>query len=238
MTSAWHVATVVQTRTITPTARSISLAVPGFAGALPGQHVDLRLTAPDGYQASRSYSLAAVGIDERVDVAVDTVPGGEVSTYLVEDLRVGDQMEVRGPLGGYFVWHPDDVRPVLLVAGGSGVAPFLAMIRSRKAENGSAPFRMVYSVRTPDDVWFPDELGDAPAGVEVSVLYTREAPPGWPRPPHRITGDDIVAPGFAPQDRPDVFVCGSTGFVEAVAARLTAVGHDAARIKTERFGGT
>jgi ferredoxin-NADP reductase len=236
MTSPWHIGTIVHTRAITPTGRAITLAVPGFAGALPGQHVDLRLTAPDGYQAARSYSLAAVGTDERVDIAVDELADGEVSTYLVEDARVGDQMEVRGPLGGYFVWHLDDPRPVLLVAGGSGIAPFLSMVRARKAEGSSAPFRLVYSVRTPEDVWFADELA-ADDGVRVSVLYTRSAPAGWPRRPHRLTADDLLAPGFAPQDQPHVFVCGSTGFVEAAATLLTGVGHDPAHIKTERFGG-
>jgi len=235
--SGWHAATVVGTQRLTETARAITLSAPGVGGALPGQHIDLRLTAPDGYQAVRSYSLVATGVDERVDIGVDRVPDGEVSGYLVDDLQVGDQMEVRGPLGGYFVWHSDDVAPVLLVAGGSGLAPLLAILRSRVAAGSAAPFRLVYSVRTPGDVWYPDELEAAPPGVEVALLYTRDAPPGWPRPPHRITAHDLVADGFSPADRPDVFVCGSTGFVEGAAALLTGMGHDPARIKTERFGG-
>ena len=235
--AVWHVGTVVNARRLTPTGRAITLSAPGLAGALPGQHVDLRLTAPDGYQAVRSYSLVAAGVDERVDIGVDRVPGGEVSTYLVDDLQVGDRMEVRGPLGGYFVWLPGDAEPVLLVAGGSGLAPLVAMLRARAASRSTAPFRLVYSVRSPDDVWFVDEIDPAPPGVEVSVLYTRVTPPGWARPARRIGTDDLVAPGFSPADRPLVFVCGSTGFVEAAADLLTAVGHDPARIRTERFGG-
>lgn len=235
--SVWHAATVVSTQRLSPTARAITLSAPGVGGALPGQHVDLRLTAPDGYQAVRSYSLAAVGDDERVDIGVDRVPDGEVSTYLVDDLQVGDRMEVRGPLGGYFVWRSDDPAPVLLVAGGSGLAPLLAMLRARAASGSPAPFRLVYSVRTPDDVWFPDELAAAPPGVTVSLLYTRTTPEGWARAAGRIDAHDLTAPGFSPADGPDVYVCGSTGFVEAAADLLTRLGHDPDRIKTERFGG-
>lgn len=233
----WHVATVVDAPRVAPTARAITLSVPGFTDALAGQHVDLRLTAADGYQAVRSYSLAEVGTDERVDLLVDRVPGGEVSTYLVDDLRVGDQMEVRGPLGGYFVWRPDDVGPVLLVAGGSGVAPLLAMLRARRTVGSAAPFRLVYSVRTPEVVFFPDELDDTGPGATVALVFTRTAPAGRSRPTGRIAKDDLAAPGFDPADAPLVYVCGSTGFVETVAGLLIDLGHDPARVRTERFGG-
>ncbi|AEG44450.1 FAD-binding oxidoreductase [Isoptericola variabilis] len=237
MSGTWHVGTVVDAPRVTRTARAITLEVPGFGGALAGQHVDLRLTAADGYQAVRSYSLSDVGTDERVDVLVDRVPGGEVSTYLVDDLQVGDRMEVRGPLGGYFVWRPDDAGPVLLVAGGSGLAPLLAMLRARRRSGSRAPFRLVHSVRTPDDVLFPDELGDGTPGVTVTLVHTRTAPAGSPRPAGRIVKDDLTAPGFDPADAPTVYVCGSTGFVEAAATLLTELGHDPARVRTERFGG-
>jgi ferredoxin-NADP reductase len=233
----WHAATVVDAPRITRTARAVTLSVPGFSGALAGQHVDLRLTAADGYQAVRSYSLTAIGADERVDVLVDRVPGGEVSTYLVDDLQVGDQMEVRGPLGGYFVWRPDDAGPVLLVAGGSGLAPLLAMLRARRASGSTAPFRLVYSVRTPEEVFFPDELDGGAADVDVTLVFTRTTPDGWPRPAGRLGKDDLVAPGFDAADEPTVFVCGSTGFVETAAGLVTDLGHDSARVKTERFGG-
>lgn len=234
---SWHVATVVGTRPLTRTARALTLAVPGFAGALPGQHVDLRLTAPDGYQATRAYSLAETGRDERVDLVVDEVPDGEVSPYLVRDARPGDQLEVRGPLGGYFVWHDADTAPVLLVAGGSGVVPFLAMLRARRGTGRRAPFHLVCSVRTPADAIERDEVDTPDPGFDVRWVFTREVPPGWPAPPRRITADDLVAPGFGPDDSTAVFVCGPTGFVEAAAGLLTGLGHPPDRVRTERFGG-
>ncbi|MCK9795097.1 FAD-binding oxidoreductase [Isoptericola sp. 4D.3] len=234
---SWHVATVVGTRELTATARELTLSVPGFAGALPGQHVDVRLTAPDGYQATRAYSLAEAGDDERVDLVVDEVPGGEVSPYLTRDARPGDQVEVRGPLGGYFVWHDADPGPVLLVAGGSGVVPFLAMLRARRAAGRPAPFRLVCSVRSPHDAIEREEIDTPDPGLEVRWVYTREAPPGWPAPPRRLIADDLTARGFGPGDDTSVFACGPTGFVEAAATLLTGLGHPPARVRTERFGG-
>lgn len=234
---SWHVATVVGTRSVTPTARALTLAVPGFAAALPGQHVDLRLTAPDGYQATRAYSLSDTGQDERVDVVVDEVPDGEVSPYLTRVARPGDQLEVRGPLGGYFVWHEDDPAPVLLVAGGSGVVPFLAMLRARRAAGRRTPFRLVCSVRTPDDAIERAEVDSPDPGLDVHWVFTRAAPPGWPAPPRRLTTDDLVTPGFGPDDGTAVFVCGPTGFVEAATGLLTGLGHPPGRVRTERFGG-
>ncbi|PFG42979.1 ferredoxin-NADP reductase [Isoptericola jiangsuensis] len=234
--SPWHAATVVAARQLTATSRILVLAVPGFTGARPGQHVDVRLTAPDGYQASRSYSLAATGTDERVELAVAAVPDGEVSPYLVEVARPGDAMEVRGPLGGWFVWDPADPAPVLLVAGGSGVVPLVAMLRARADAGVGTPFRLVLSVRTAADVLFADELAVPDDGVLVHRVVTR-ADDG-DRPAGRLTADDLLAPGFGPDDAPGVFVCGPTGFVEHAATLLTGLGHRAARVRTERFGGT
>ncbi|MBD5787630.1 oxidoreductase [Cellulosimicrobium terreum] len=235
--TAWHVATVVDAHALTPTARAITLAAPGFAAPSPGQHVDVRLTAADGYQATRSYSLAATGRAERVDLVVDRVPDGEVSPYLVDDVRPGDRVEVRGPLGGFFVWDESDPAPVLLVAGGSGVVPLLAMVRARRDSGSVAPFLLVCSVRTPEAAIGRDELDRAVAGVEVRWAFTRTAPPAWPRSTVRLAVDDLVAPGFGPGDAPTVFVCGPTAFVESAATLLTGLGHAPARVRTERFGG-
>ncbi|GAA4716421.1 ferredoxin reductase [Isoptericola chiayiensis] len=235
--SSWHAAQVVRTEPLAASARVLTLAVPGFAGALAGQHVDVRLTAPDGYQAVRSYSLARVGRDEVVELAVDEVRGGEVSPYLVHEARPGDRMEVRGPLGGYFVWRPHDGGAVQLVAGGSGIVPLAAMARARAAAPTSdAPFRLLAAVRTPADAFFAKEL-DSTEGLTTTWLYSREAPPASTRPPGRLTLDDVTAHAFAPDVGARVYVCGPTGFVEAAAALLVDAGHDAARIRTERFGG-
>jgi ferredoxin-NADP reductase len=219
--------------------------VPGWPGHLAGQHVDLRLTAEDGYTAQRSYSLSAPADGERVEVTVQLVRDGEVSPYLVEEIREGDGIEVLGPLGGWFVWRPKQAEPVLLVGGGSGIVPLVAMLRAREqgsAGTGSdAPFRVLYSVRTPEDVYFADELlGDGGAArnatAEVSVLYTRVAPAGSARPARRIDETDLATHGWPPEVEPTCYVCGPTPFVEAVTTMLTQAGHDPARIRAERFG--
>lgn len=233
----WYPATVAGARMLTHNARELTLSVPGIASGLPGQHVDVRLTAVDGYQAVRSYSLAATGVAERVDLVVASVPDGEVSAYLVEVARPGDQMEIRGPVGGYFVWHQERSAPVLLVAGGSGVVPLLSMVRARTHAADAPPFRLVYSVREPEEAIARGEL-DHTDGVETHWVHTREAPPDSTRPVGRLTPDDLVADGFRPQDDIDVFVCGPTGFVEAAAAMLADLGHPVQRIRTERFGGS
>ncbi|MBK4346366.1 ferredoxin reductase [Lacisediminihabitans sp. G11-30] len=217
--------------------RSLTIDVPGWTGNLAGQHTDLRLTAPDGYQAVRSYSIASAGPGERIQLAVDEVPDGEVSPYLVEDVMVGDQLELRGPLGGWFVWRPDDIGPVQLIGGGSGIVPLIAMTRARAAAKSATPFRLLYSVRTPEDAFFRAEL-EAPApGLDVTWLYTRRTPDDWPRPAARISPADLAANTIAADNNPMVFVCGPTGFVEAVADALVNLGHPPARVKTERFGG-
>ncbi|WP_246142326.1 ferredoxin reductase [Lacisediminihabitans profunda] len=233
----WHVGVVVSTAPQTPTGRSIVLDVPGWGGNLAGQHADVRLTAPDGYQAVRSYSIASAGETDRVELAVDRFPDGEVSPYLVDDLAVGDQVELRGPLGGWFVWTPAQTEPVQLIGGGSGIVPLMAMIRSHADSASAAPFRLLYSLRSPGDAFFRSELETPTPGLDVTWLYTRGTPAGLPRAAGRITPDDLAASAFPPSISPAVFVCGPTGFVETVANALVALGHDPHRVKTERFGG-
>ena len=227
-------------RTETPSARTLVLEVDDWAGHLAGQHVDVRLTAEDGYQTARSYSLAAPVDGRRLEITVQRTAGGEVSPFLADDLGVGDRVEVRGPLGGWFVWRPTDPAPVLLVAGGSGVVPLMAMIRARAGES-RAPFRLVYSVRTPEDRIYAAELRRRAAedgGLDVAYVYTRRAPSDGPRPPGRIRADDLVAHGWPPDFEPTCYVCGPTPLVEAVAGLLVGAGHDPDRIRTERFGGS
>ncbi|MEU8307149.1 ferredoxin reductase [Actinomadura sp. NPDC048955] len=226
---AWRVARLAETRRETDTARTLVFDVPGWPGHLAGQHVDVRLTAADGYTAQRSYSLSA---PDRVELTVQRIADGEVSPYLTDVLGIGDPVEIRGPVGGWFVWRPDAGRDVLLIAGGSGVAPLMAMVRARRLAGSGARFRLVYSTRTPGDVFYADELRRPEPGLDVAHVYTRVAPEVWPRPPGRLAAADL---GDGPPDR-DCFVCGPTGFVESAADLLLARGHDPRRIKTERFG--
>jgi len=236
----WLVGTVVSTTAQTPTARSIVLDVPGWGGSTAGQHVDVRLTAPDGYTAVRAYSLASTGSGSTVELAVDLIDDGEVSPYLVNELRPGDQLEFRGPLGRWFVWKPTLDAPVQLVAGGSGVVPLVAMIRAHAASASTAPFRLLYSVRTPDDVFYANELADAAASgsLDLTLAYTRRAPADSPTPPGRISRQLVADTTFAPDQAPAIFICGPNGFVAAAADHLVGLGHDPLTIKTERFGGT
>jgi ferredoxin-NADP reductase len=210
--------------------------VPGWAGHIAGQHVDVRLTAPDGYSTQRSYSLSAPSDGHRVEMTVQRVPDGEVSPYLAEVLSVGDPVEIRGPVGGWFVWRPAETQPVLLVAGGSGIAPLMAMIRARRATGGRTPFRLIYSVRAPEELYYADELRRPEPGVDVTYVFTRKTPEDWPTPPGRLSVAEVNTGGWPPDFEPSCFVCGPTGFVEAVANILVALGHDPRRVKTERFG--
>lgn len=232
----WQVATVAATRMESATARTLVLDVDGWDGHVPGQHVDLRLTAPDGYTAHRSYSISSAPEHGRLEVTVQTVDDGEVSPYLVEVAEPGDQLEVRGPLGGWFVRRPDDPRPALLIGGGSGVAPLMSMVRA-----ATHPIRLVYSTRSPSDALFTEELAALSARdgrITVTYVYTRFAPPGWPEPPRRLDGDMLARVAW-PRDVDSVaYVCGPTGFVETVADLLVDLGHDPANIRTERFGPT
>ncbi len=241
--SGWTVGTVVEIRAETPSARSIVFEVPGWLGSLAGQHVDVRLSAPDGYQAVRSYSIASVATHtaeptQRVQLAVDKLPDGEVSPYLVDELQVGDQVELRGPLGGWFVWKPEQVEPVQLIAGGSGIVPLVAMARAHAAASSAAPFRLLYSLRSPRDAFFAAELAELEGPLlNLTWVYPRENPAEWATTPGRRTEETIARHAIPAAEGPTVFVCGPTGFVEAVAKHLVALGHDPLRVKTERFGG-
>ena len=234
----WLAGTVNSVRDETATARTIALKAPGWPGHRAGQHVDVRLTAADGYSAQRSYSIASAPDGDHVELTVQRLADGEVSPYLADVLAAGDPLELRGPIGGWFVWEPA-AAPVLLIAGGSGVVPLMAMIRTRAATGTGAPFRLVYSARGPDDTLYAAELAErqrADDGLHVAYVYTRSTPPGWPVPPGRIGAGALTAPGWTPDRNPAVFVCGPTGFVEAVANFLVNAGHDPGTIKTERFG--
>jgi ferredoxin-NADP reductase len=225
----------------TPTARTLVLDVPGWPGHLPGQHVDVRLTAADGYTAQRSYSIASAPDGRRVELTVQQVPDGEVSPYLAGIFAVGDPLEMRGPLGGWFVWCATDPAPVLLVAGGSGIVPLMAMVRARAAAGSRVPFRLIYSIRTPEDCLYADELRQRARdddGLDLRLVYTRRAPDGWPEPPGRLRAATLTTHGWPPDRAAAVFVCGPTGFVETAADTLVEIGHDPQRIKTERFGPT
>jgi ferredoxin-NADP reductase len=237
----WRVARLVERRVETPTAQTLVLEVPGWPGHLPGQHVDVRLTAEDGYQAARSYSLAAPGTDGRIELTVQRVPDGEVSPYLIDAWAQGDPVEVRGPVGGWFIWRTEETSPVLLVAGGSGIVPLMAMVRARRVAGSRVPFRLVYSARTPTDVFYADELRRRvrdDLGLDVAYVYTREAPEGWRGEPHRVGLADLNTHGWPPDLEPHCYVCGPTGFVETVADLLVGLGHQARRVRTERFGPT
>jgi ferredoxin-NADP reductase len=197
------------------------------------------LTAPDGYTAQRSYSIAAPVAGDRVELTVQRIADGEVSGYLGADFAVGESVEIRGPVGGWFVWRPAAPAPVLLVAGGSGIVPLMAMIRARAAAGGRTPFRLIYSVRTESDGYYADELRRRvrdDAGLDVRYVYTRRAPDGWPDPPGRLGAATLNTYGWPADLEPDCFVCGPTGFVETVADILVALGHQPHRIRTERFG--
>ena len=237
----WQVATVAAIREETPSASTLVLDVAGWSSHLAGQHVDVRLTAPDGYSAQRSYSIASAPTAGSVEITVQRVPDGEVSGYLAGIARPGDQIEIRGPIGGYFVWpppHGDGGAPVLLVAGGSGIVPLMAMVRARADRT---PFRLIYSVRGPGDAIYAPELSRRvrdDRGLDVAYAYTRAAPDGWHGTIGRLDAGRLAADGWPADFRPNVYVCGPTGFVEKVADLLVAAGHEADRIRTERFGPT
>jgi ferredoxin-NADP reductase len=236
------VATVTEVRPENAHAATIVLDVPGWPGHLAGQHVDVRLTAEDGYQAQRSYSIASAPDGDRVELTVVAVEDGEVSEYLTGVVAAGDLMEVRGPVGGWFVWRPDapgPFRPVMLVAGGSGLVPLMAMIRVRAESGRKVPFRLVYSVRDPGSLLYREELdrlSRKDGGLHVTFAFTRTAPPGSAWRAGRITSRLLAEAGWPAVDEPDVFVCGPTGFVESAANLLVDLGHDPQRIRTERFG--
>jgi ferredoxin-NADP reductase len=238
---SWRLAEVAEIRSETPRVVTIALDVPGWEGHRPGQHVDVRLTAEDGYQAERAYSIASAPAEERVELTVERLEDGEVSPYLAGELRTGDRLELRGPVGGYFVWEPDRGGPLLLVAGGSGVVPLMAMLRQRAAAGSQVPARLLYSSRTLEDVIYREELDRLAAagdGLTVTHALTRAQPPGWTGYSRRIDAVMLEEVGWRPGERPLAYVCGPTRLVEVVAGHLVALGHDPARVRTERFGPT
>jgi ferredoxin-NADP reductase len=235
----WLVATVAGTVPETTDAVTICLDIPDWPGHRAGQHMDLRLTAEDGYSAQRSYSIASPPGADRLELTVVRFDDGEVSPYLTTVLDVGDQLEVRGPIGGYFVWDPSDHRPALLVGGGSGVVPLMSMLREHAWLGRRTPMRLVYSARTEHDLLYRVELEQLVSDVRsVTVTLTREDGAEWTGRRGRVDHELLTEPGWAPADRPECFVCGPTPFVEAVADYLSAMGHDQRQIKTERFGPT
>jgi ferredoxin-NADP reductase len=238
----WQIGDVVATQSENGRTKSLAIALPGWPGHLPGQHVDIRLTAEDGYQAQRSYSIASPPEErERVTLTVERLDDGEVSPYLTDELRVGDKIELRGPIGGYFVWKARMGGPLLLLAGGSGIVPLMSMIRHRQATGSEVPVRLLYSVRSNDDVIYHDELarfGQEDKGVEVIYTFTRKQPEGWTGYSRRVDTEllrDIIWP---PAQRPLTYICGPTQFVETAATALLPLGYQPTLVKTERFGPT
>jgi ferredoxin-NADP reductase len=236
----WQSATVVELVDETASTKSIVLDPPQWRGHRAGQHVDVRLTAPDGYQAQRSYSIASGPEDDHLVLTVERLDDGEVSPYLVDELRPGDELELRGPIGGYFVWEKSQGGPLLLIAGGSGVVPFRAMLRHSAAIGNPVPVRLLYSSRSLGDVIYREELMRVADGgaVEIDYALTREWPQDWQGHRGRIDRALLTEVAWAPGERPLAFVCGPSGFVEAAAQALVDNGHATSRIRTERFGPT
>ena len=236
----WLAAEVVETVAETPRVRTLRLLTDGWTGHRAGQHLDVRLTAEDGYQAQRSYSIASAP-DGELAITVERLDDGEVSPYLVDEVREGDRFEVRGPIGGYFVWDPSEPEPVLLIGGGSGVVPLMAMIRHRAVAGSSAPTRLLYSSRTLGDVIYREELDELATredGLEVFHTLTRSQPDGWSGYGRRIDAEILREVAWPATDGPQVFVCGSTRFVDTAADGLVALGYEPQSVKTERFGAT
>jgi ferredoxin-NADP reductase len=235
---AWHVATIKATSDETASARTLTLDVPGWPGHQPGQHIDARLTADDGYSTQRSYSIAAAPQEGRLELTVQRLADGEVSPYLAGIAEPGDQFDLRGPIGGWFTWSPESARPLLLLAGGSGIVPLMSMIRAHGAANSQVPVGLIYSARSPADVIYSHELSERTVSspLNLTLVYTRSAHRGVP--PGRINAAVIATSAFPPDSTPDIFVCGPSGFVEAATSLLVEAGHRPASIKTERFGPT
>ncbi len=233
----WQLARVVELIAETSRCKSIVLDAPEWAGHQAGQHVDVRLTAPDGYQAQRSYSIASAPEDRHLVLTVEEIEDGEISPYLTEELRPGDDLELRGPIGGYFVWDSAQPGPLQLFAGGSGIVPLRAMLRHRAATGTTTPARLLYSARSLADVIYRQDLLESPvAGVEVTVALTRSWPEEWTGHRGRIDERLLDAEAWAAGDAPWIYICGPTGFVESISQRMVQRGHPPDRIKTERFG--
>lgn len=238
----WRIGTVVMLHDETATARTITLEVPDWPGHLAGQHVDVRLTATDGYSAVRSYSIAsAPSLEKRVEITVERLRNGEVSPYLTQQVAVGDHLELRGPIGGWFVWHSEQTEPIQLIAGGSGIVPLMAMIRLHAAAKSAAPFRLLYSVREPGLIFYSEELrkrSENEHSLTLTYAYTRATPKGWLRPPGRIDASLVAQAAWPSKLVPTCYVCGPTPFVESAAGFLSSCGNASDKIRTERFGPT
>jgi ferredoxin-NADP reductase len=244
----WRVATVKETKDETATARTLTLDVPGWPGHLPGQHVSVKLTAEDGYSAQRDYSIGSATEADGLELTVQRIEDGEVSSYLAGFVELSDQFEVRGPIGGWFAWREDDARPLLLLAGGSGIVPLMSMIRTHGQAKSQVPVRLIYSARTPADVIYKDELSERVrvSPLAATYLYTRvggTVPATAPASPSRsyagrLNARILAETAFPPAMTPAIFICGPTGFVEAASDLLVAAGHAPGGIKTERFGPT
>ena len=246
---AWRLATVVEVVPETPRTRTVVFDVPEWPGHRAGQHVDVRLTAEDGYQTERSYSIASPPEEPRISLTIERLEEGEVSPYLTEELRAGDQVELRGPIGGYFVWDISTGGPLLLIGGGSGIVPLMAMLRHREialtartaADRHQVPARLLYSSRRRDDIIYHDELARLAANddtLEVVHTLTREQPAGWKGLTRRIDRTMLSEVAWPASEQPRVFICGPTPLVESVAATLVELGHHPGLVKTERFGPT
>lgn len=235
----WRVATLTDKRRETPNVFSFSFAVPDWPGHLAGQHVDLRLTSEDGYQAQRSYSIAsAAGRPDRLELTIEEVSGGEVSPFLVNEFSLGDALELRGPIGGYFTWEPNSDRPLMLIGGGSGVVPLVSMLRTRAAAGARSPATLLYSAKRIEDLIYRSELEQTTDGYALVPTLTRAAPAGWTGETRRIDRAMLERHMPLPSANPLIFVCGPTRFVETAAELLVGMGHLEASIKTERFGPT
>jgi ferredoxin-NADP reductase len=237
---AWRTATVAEVVEETHEAVTIALDVPGWPGHRAGQHVDVRLTAEDGYQAERSYSIASAPENERLELTVELIEDGEVSPYLAGVLQAGDELELRGPIGGHFTWRVEDGGPLLLVAGGSGLVPLMAMLRHRAAHGSDVDARLLVSARARRDLLYADELAhlDGGPGLAIHTTLTRERPDGWTDFTGRVDAQMLSAVGPPPAEAPRAFVCGPTPFVEAAADLLVGLGHAPGAIHAERFGPT
>jgi ferredoxin-NADP reductase len=235
----WQLARVRDVVAETLHVKSLMLKPASWPGHLPGQHVDIRLTAEDGYQAQRSYSISSPPEDELLALTIERVKDGEVSPYLLDELRVGDQLELRGPIGGYFVWTGDAMRPVYLLAGGTGITPLMSMLRHRDRRPSSPPALLIYSARTWEDIVYRDELKAMmrrDSSFRLVYALTRQQPEDWTGHRGRITKGLLSANWFPPAHNPAIFVCGPTSFVETAANLLAELGFDPLSIKTERFG--
>jgi ferredoxin-NADP reductase len=236
----WRLAAVREKIPETASAMTITFDVPGWPGHVAGQHVDVRLTAEDGYQTQRSYSIASAPETPGLALTVERIDDGEVSPYLTDELRAGDEIELRGPIGGYFNWRVKDGGPLLLLAGGSGLVPLMAMVRHRAAQRSTVDTRLLVSARRIEDVIYREELAQfgETEGLDVRQTLTRAAPDGWSGFRGRVDREMLATLGPAPSERPRIFICGPTGFVESAADLLVALGHGPSSVHTERFGPT